>query len=79
VTDRAGRDLLSVEEVAELEPERVAYHAALSQKYERAANRCWATVPPYPPDPIMAKLIKRERSLRGSTIRYGRQVFCPEW
>src|SRR5438309_7756869 len=58
VTDGAGRELLSAQEVAELEPERVAYHAALSQKYDRAANRPWSKVPPDPPYPVIAKLIK---------------------
>jgi hypothetical protein len=79
VTDGVGRELLSAQELAELEPERVAYHAALSQKYDCAANRPWLTVLPDPPDPIIAKLIKLGRPLKGLTIRYSEQVFCAEW
>jgi hypothetical protein len=79
VTDGAGRELLSAEEVAELEPERLAYHAALSQKYDRAANRPWSTIPPDPPDPIVAKIIKLGRPVKGLTIRSSKQVFCTEW
>ena len=33
------------------EPRRVAYHAALRAKYERAAARPWLPVPPDPPPP----------------------------
>jgi hypothetical protein len=79
VTDGAGRELLSAEEVAELEPERVAYYAALSQTYDVAANRPWSKVPPDPPDPIVARLLKLGRPLKGLTIRYSKQVFCTEW
>ena len=79
VTDGAGRELLSAQEVAELEPERVAYHAALSQKYDRAANRPWSTVPPDPPYPVIAKLIKLGRPLKGLTYRFSKEAFCTEW
>jgi hypothetical protein len=79
VTDGSGRELLSAQELAELEPERVAHYAALSQKYDRAANRPWLTVPLDPPDPIIARLIKLGRPLGGLTIRYSKRVFCAEW
>jgi hypothetical protein len=39
-------------ELASLGRQWVAYHAALREKYEDAARRPWASIPPDPPTPV---------------------------
>ena len=36
---------------AEFHQRRATYHAALTRKYEAAADRPWLSVPPDPPQP----------------------------
>ena len=51
------------------------YHAALSQKYGRAADRPWSTIPPDPPDPIITKLIELGRPLQGIVLPLQQKCF----